>query len=191
MSDLVRLVYLGVLTVITSLSMEAMPSFVSIDCPGAEITVALGVSPVGEIVGTYLNSQNVRHGYQWNNGRFTPIDFPGALQSSANGINLAGNIVGGYLDPAGAVHGFLRRHGGGFVSIDYPGALHTLATAINMGGKIVGAYTGSAIPAHAFHGFLLDGGAIHADRFPRCESYHCHRDQFQRGYRGSISSTGG
>jgi uncharacterized membrane protein len=161
-----RLVCLGILAVLTSLSLEAMPSFVSLDFPGAEITVALGVNPAGEIVGTYLDSQNVRHGYWWSEGQFTPIDFPGALQTSADGINRAGHIVGGYLDGAGVVHGFLRGREGAFASIDFPGALHTLATAINASGKIVGAYTGILIPEHQFHGYLLDNGHFTPIDFP-------------------------
>jgi hypothetical protein len=161
-----RLACLGVLIVLNSLSLEATPSFVSIDFPGAEITVALSVNPEGEIVGTYLDSQNVRHGYRWSERRFTSIDFPGALQTSADGINLAGAIVGGYLDAAGVVHGFLRGRRGAFSSINFPGALHTLAAAINGAGKIVGVYTGSAIPAHDFRGFLLDNGQFTSVDFP-------------------------
>jgi hypothetical protein len=166
MSRPARLERLAIVFVLTSLGLEAMPSFVSIDFPGAKITVALGVNAAGEVVGTYLDPGNVRHGYRWSEGHFTSIDFPGALQSAADGINRAGDIVGGYLDPSGVVHAFLWRQEGAFTSIDFPGALHTLATAINPTGKIVGAYTGSAIPAHAFHGFLLDNGQFTPIDFP-------------------------
>jgi hypothetical protein len=160
-----RLACLGLVVVLTTLGLEAMPSFVPIDFPGAAITVALGINRGGEIVGTY-ESAGVRHGYRLSGGVFTSIDYPGALQSSAHGIGSSGNIVGAYLDSTGVVHAFLRGSGGTFTSIDFPGALHTLATAINPAGKIVGAYTGSAIPAHAFHGFLLDNGQFTKIDFP-------------------------
>jgi hypothetical protein len=166
MSNSAKLKLLGISLAVTLFRLEATPAFVSIDFPQAEITVALGVNPAGEIVGAYLDSANVRHGYRWSSGRFTSIDFPGALQSTADGINPAGDIVGGYLDPAGAVHAFLWSKGSAFSSIDFPGALHTLATAINPAGKIVGVYTGSAIPTHAFRGFLLENGHFTAIDFP-------------------------
>ena len=147
-----------------SFALEAMPPFVSIDFPQAEITVALGINPEGDIVGTY-QSAGVKHGYLLRKGLFSTI-LPGALQSTADGINSAGDIVGGYLDSAGAVHAFLWQQRSGFTPINFPGALHTLATAINADRKIVGVFTGSAIPNHAFRGFLLDKGQFAPIDFP-------------------------
>jgi hypothetical protein len=166
MGNTAKLKLLGLFLSLISFRLWATPVFVSLDFPQSVITVALAVNPAGEVVGTYLDRTNVRHGYQWSQGRFTSIDFPGALQSTADGINAEGDIVGGYLDSAGAVHAFFRKEGGPFTSINFPGALHTLATGINLTGKVVGAYTASAIPAHAFRGFLLDNGQFTPVDFP-------------------------
>jgi hypothetical protein len=166
MSSLGKLNLLGMFLALPVFRVEAVPAFVTINFPHSEVTVALGVNPTGEVVGAYIDSANVRHGYRWRKGDFTAIDFPGAIQSSADGINPAGDIVGGYLDPAGRVHGFFWSQASGFASIDFPGALHTLVAAINPTGKIVGAYTEKAIPEHAFRGFLLDSGQFTPIDFP-------------------------
>src|SRR5215469_12401147 len=125
MGNTAKLKLLGLFLALTLFRLGATPVFVSLDFPQSVITVALAVNPAGDVVGTYLDPTNVRHGYQWSQSRFISIDFPGALQSTADGINAEGDIVGGYLDSAGAVHAFLRKEGGPFTSINFPGALHT------------------------------------------------------------------
>src|SRR6266852_1346146 len=94
-------------------------AFTSIDFPGANYTVAQGITPHGDIVGQYI-SAGVGHGYLLSASSFTTIDFPGANSSYARGINPRGDIVGLYVG-AGVTHGFLLS-GGEFASIDVPGA---------------------------------------------------------------------
>jgi uncharacterized membrane protein len=76
--------------------------FTTIDAPGAqpgfEFTVASGINPRGDIVGTYIDSSFNSHGFLLSNGVFTTIDVPGAVETVAFGINAQGEIVGIYFD---------------------------------------------------------------------------------------------
>jgi len=82
------------------------PGFTPIDFLGASLTEAQGISPTGDIVGSYGNATGV-HGFLLSKGAFTTIpDFPGASTTDAKGINAEGNIVGFYSNGA-VFHGFL------------------------------------------------------------------------------------
>jgi len=114
--------------------------FSPIDAPGATATLAIGISPKGDIVGYYLDSSPPNsHGFLLSKGKFAPIDFPGAVSTFATGINLTGDIVGHYLDIGGRFHGF-RLSKGEFTPIDVPGSTFTFANGINPRGDIVGQY---------------------------------------------------
>src|SRR5262249_43845963 len=95
-------------------------------CPGgiARTTIASGINPAGDIVGSYLDGVGKQHGFLWSGwqfttvvsggqqttivsgGQLTSIDVPGdlagvagTLPTSANGINPGGDIVGSYVAP--------------------------------------------------------------------------------------------
>jgi len=73
-------------------------------CPGgvARQTIAQGINPRGDIVGTYKDAANQQHGFLLSKGQFTTIDFPGAVATIARGISPSGHIVGSYTAPAGS-----------------------------------------------------------------------------------------
>ena len=117
------------------------------------LTEAFGLNNSNEIVGGYLDSVPVRHGYFRDAfGTLTfPIDFPGAIGTLPFGINDQGVIVGRYADSAGAEHGFVLKLPNSFVSFDYPGATFTSLNGINNRGIVCGRYDdGSGL----FHGFI-------------------------------------
>src|SRR4051812_9243757 len=62
------------------------PVFTTIDPPNAVITVPYGINARGDIVGTYLDSDGVQHGFLLRKGVYTTIDFPGAEGTEARGI---------------------------------------------------------------------------------------------------------
>ncbi len=84
----------------------------TIQFPGASLTNARGINPVGEVVGVYRLA-NVNHGFLLaeDDFNFTTIDFPGAASTRALGINSRGDIVGTYalVGPLGVGHGFLLQ----------------------------------------------------------------------------------
>jgi probable HAF family extracellular repeat protein len=131
-------------------------AFEDVSFPGASPQSAEDVNDTGQIVGGYLDSSGVFHGYELSGGVFTTIDvsFPGATATLAEGINNAGEITGGWADTSGNSHGFTLI-GGTYTSFDYPGAVETWAYTINNNGDIVGYYTDTS---NVTHGFVLSGG---------------------------------
>src|SRR5579863_3766945 len=59
---------------------------------------ATGVNDSGQVVGTYLDSSSVWHGYERTLGTFTKINAPfvGATASFTSAINNSGEVVGGW-----------------------------------------------------------------------------------------------
>jgi probable HAF family extracellular repeat protein len=62
-------------------------------------TAAQGINNMGQIVGSFLDTNNIRHGFLWQAGTFTQIDVPGAISTEANGINNSSQIVGAFVVP--------------------------------------------------------------------------------------------
>jgi len=115
------------------------------------------VNDAGQIVGGYVDSSGVSHGYERSGAKFTTIDVPfaGATGTSAFAINNSGEVVGGWTDSGGATHAFTLIEGT-FASFDYPGATFTTTLDVNNAGEIVGFYNDTS---GVGHGFLLSGGA--------------------------------
>ena len=123
--------------------------FTSFDPPGAVSSTASTVNPSGAVVGAYLDSGGVTHGYLRYHGMFTTIDFPGAIFTFAGGNNPKGDIVGAYTDTSNVTHSFLLSNGV-FTSFDPPGAVLSDASGINPRGIIVGIYLDTANLEHGF-----------------------------------------
>src|SRR5262249_32271602 len=67
-----------------------------------------GINDSGVLVGYFLDSLGVTHGFLDDGVTFTTIDVPGAANfTQVNGINNAGALVGDFVDPAtGNTEGF-------------------------------------------------------------------------------------
>jgi hypothetical protein len=130
-------------------------TFRSVNKPSAIYQGATNVNDAGEIVGYYIDSGTMYHGYLKKGGKFTTIDVPfsGAVNTWADGINNSGEIVGTWED-AITDHGFVLS-GGTYTSFDYPGAVSMFVYCVNNNGVIVGTY---ADASGVSHGFSLSGG---------------------------------
>jgi uncharacterized membrane protein len=112
----------------------------------------------GQVVGTYRDKGQKRHGFIWREGIFTTFNVPDdhpVFGTVAMGINDIGEIVGNFVDVTGDnVHrqGFLRSSNGTFTKFAVPGRTFTSASGINNAGQIVGFY---ADDDFNFHGFVL------------------------------------
>ncbi len=122
--------------------------FTNFDPAGAVSSTASNITPSGEVVGAYVDSAGVEHGYVWYQGNFTTTDFPGASFTFNGGANPEGDVIGAYR-VGSAQHSFLLSHGV-FTSFDPPGSTLSDATGINPGGIIVGLYQDSAGVIHGF-----------------------------------------
>jgi probable HAF family extracellular repeat protein len=116
------------------------------------------LNDAGQIVGYYVDSSGVDHGFLYNGVTYTPLNAPsGTKGTQALGINDAGQIVGAYADSSGAVHGFLYNSSAfTYTTLNDPlGTKGTEAVGINDAGQIVGTYVDSS---GLQHGFLDTGG---------------------------------
>jgi len=142
--------------------LEKRGGFVSIDYPGATYTDSWGINPAGDIVGSYLDSHGISHGYLLRRDRFTAIDVPGAVFTGAFDINPEGDIAGHYgVPPTGKMNGFLLRNGQ-FTTYDFspPSSVFmTCGVGINPQGQIVGMWQ-DASGGQGTHGYVLDEGVF-------------------------------
>lgn len=125
-------------------------TFTTLDFPGAIHTEAYGMDLAGDIVGFYVDTNNVNHGFKETGAEFTTIDFPSATGTQVFGIDLDGiKIVGTYTDPGLVCHGFVLASNT-FTTVDVPSAVSTRAFSVNSLGTVVGSYTDSAGKVHGF-----------------------------------------
>jgi len=128
-------------------------------------TYATGINPDGAIIGYYIDSDYLYHGFlRDKHGKFTTFDVPVPTTSELRvaSINAAGAITGFYQDEAHTFHGFVRDPDGKITTIDVTtatppdppagtGAFQgTTAYAINDAGEITGWYVDVSGIAHGF-----------------------------------------
>ena len=167
-------------------------TFVDYDPPDAGIASAqgtyatpltAGINTEGEIVGEYLDSNYVFHGYlRRPNGEITEYSNPGASSAipgdwqgtQALGIDPAGEIWGEYYGADYVYHGYLRSRDGSFTEIDVPSAGTgtfqgtdacwpiTCFGGMNPAGTVTQSYLDNK---YTYHGFLRtrDGEIIKFD----------------------------
>jgi uncharacterized membrane protein len=131
-------------------------SYKTVAFPKVPEQSAFGVNDAGQIVGEYLDTSGVYHGWELSGGKFSTIDVPfaGATGTGTNGINDSGEIAGGWDGSGISQHGFTLI-GSTYTSFDYPGAVATWAWSLNNNGDIVGYWVDTS---GEFHGFVLSGG---------------------------------
>jgi len=133
-------------------------NYASVDFPNAIRTRAWGISPGGVIVGDYLDSSSVSHGFLLSEGDYVTVDVPGSLigltgtlPTSLRGASPGGDIVGDYFAPPGSsaectlagsppcIKGFLL-HLGVFSTVLFPGHSGSIPQRITPDGNIYGCY---------------------------------------------------
>ena len=137
----------------------SQPAFISIHqivttfaVPGASATFAYQVNDSDQIIGYYIDSSEMTHGYMRNSdGVLTyPIDVPGATETLLLGNNASNWGVGRYTDTSGVTHGLFFITPDDILTYDYPGATYTSLTGINKNNLICGYYTDVAGVSHGF-----------------------------------------
>jgi hypothetical protein len=125
--------------------------------PGTVETLAFGINGSGTVVGSYLDSLGIYHGYVYQSGTYTKFDPPGSAVTAAASITDAGIVYGNYTDDMGERHGFTMS-GGSFTIYDYPGAVGSVVVGIGPGGEVVGNWDDGS---DAQHGFVVVGGTYY------------------------------
>jgi hypothetical protein len=135
------------------------PGFISVNqvvttfaVPDATATFAYQVNDSNQIIGSYIDSNGMTHGYTRNSDSALtyPIDVPGATETLLLGNNAANWGVGRYTDISGVTHGLFYVTPDNILTYDYPGATYTSLNGINKNNLICGYYTDSAGISHGF-----------------------------------------
>jgi uncharacterized membrane protein len=137
--------------------------FAKINVPHSLLTDARGINARGDIAGSYIDANDILHGFLLRKGVLTSIDVPNAAVTfGTKGINARGDIVGNFLGADSVGHGFLLRDGQ-FTQIDYPGASASSVFGINNAGDLAGSYF-NAMGNES--GFILKDGIFHNVHVP-------------------------
>jgi probable HAF family extracellular repeat protein len=115
-------------------------NFTPVQYPGVPNTIVYGMNNLGDIVGRYRGTDDVRHGFMRRNGVFTTIDYPGADYNFLININDWGQVVGITWDANITVSKSFLWSNGKFTDLMPPGGVDAQAQDINDFGYIVGYY---------------------------------------------------
>ena len=129
----------------------AKHTIIKFDAPGAGTGGGQGTTPIGivddgSIVGYYIDSSDLIHGFVRSpSGDITAFDPPGSVFTIPTGMNSTHSIVGYYNLPKsfGVSNGFTRSPSGEIKTLNAPGALGTTLTGVNDKGEIAGFYDDS------------------------------------------------
>jgi hypothetical protein len=143
------------------------PTFIIFDPPGSTLTQPSAITPSEAIVGSYVDTSSVTHGFlRTPSGSFTTIDVPGSALTTPTDITPSGVITGWYCNAADclnqapfAIGGFLRAADGSFTTFSAPVGSYILGSiynflgapppSINPAGDIAGEYC-DAVTCHGF-----------------------------------------
>jgi hypothetical protein len=153
-------------------SVTAKGVFTTFDPPGSVNTVPDFINLQGAIVGEYLDSHSVAHGFILDRGEYKFVDVTGAAGTGLTGINDLGETSGSTCsDPACGItgnpnttHSFVRSPKGVFTFFDPPGATSSSTSTVSLLGAVVGVYTDSL--GELNHGYLLFFGKYTTIDFP-------------------------
>jgi hypothetical protein len=116
-----------------------------------------GLNGAGQIIGYYVDSDNVDHGYlrSPDGSTFTTIDGPEAAYTLLVGLTPNGSIAGYFGDANNVAHGLLRSPEGCLTTFDDPNAgtgsnQGTYVLGVNPPGAITGLYTDTGNTNHGY-----------------------------------------
>jgi uncharacterized membrane protein len=107
---------------------------------GAATVQPTAISDVGEVVGTWFDSNGVSHGFTWTSqAGVTSFDGPQALMTYITAVNAPGTAVGYFQDPM-TWHAFILDSKGTLTILHPPNSVQSFATGINASGQVAGEY---------------------------------------------------
>jgi uncharacterized membrane protein len=131
--------------------------FTTINNPNAGTASGQGtnvgyVNDLGQVVGSYTESNNNTVAFAGPPGRFAPVSDPlaPAFSTLTAAINDAGVVAGEWFDAGGESHGFTELRGVYTPVEDPAGTEGTRPTGISNLGVVVGFYTDSSGNLHGF-----------------------------------------
>jgi len=128
--------------------------FISIDPTGSTATVAQGINDKGEVVGAYIDSGKVQHGFLFNGKQYTNLDVPNHTSPDAWSINNKGLIAVFALNGKSLYDSFLFN-GQTYKNVDFKGAVNSFIHTIDNYGDRIYTVTDSSGTSHGV--FFLAG----------------------------------
>jgi uncharacterized membrane protein len=148
---------------------DASGDFHQIDFPGAENTLAIKISPNGDVVGCYHHQDKdwdvagggTMHGYVYQSGSYQSFPVPGTMH---NGIARDGGLIAGVVWPTQTEFHAYKIERGVYAILDLPSYVaSSYAWDVNPSGVIVGYFLDSS---NRNHGFLLNNNGFTQIDFP-------------------------
>jgi len=102
---------------------------------GAVSVFGSAINDSGAIVGYYVDSSSVTHGFLLKGKTYTTLDVPTATATYATGINKSGKISFFWIDSAGAYESSIYN-GKTYTTINVPGEPNSLALDLNAAGDV-------------------------------------------------------
>ncbi|MFZ0814714.1 MAG: glycoside hydrolase domain-containing protein [Candidatus Sulfotelmatobacter sp.] len=119
----------------------------NVDYPGAMVSQAFGINNLGQIVGTWEDTNYCDHGYLLSGGTYTSIDNPNTTCANGGtalyGINDAGQMVGSYSNPGG--QSFVYYASKFYPNNPYTSSCCNLVNGINGDATVAGFYSNNGV----------------------------------------------
>ena len=141
-----------------------MPTFTTLDFPGAIDTQIFDINNKGEIAGAYSTPDGY-HGLLYQDGELASFNAPGSTLTYALAINNAGHVAG--LFSKNELFAFVYENQS-FQGLSIPASAGgtTLPSGMNERGQIIGTFAYPSPYLSDEHGFLYKDGAVTLIDFP-------------------------
>ncbi|HTQ53057.1 MAG TPA: hypothetical protein VMI94_01280 [Bryobacteraceae bacterium] len=141
-------------------------TFTLIAFPGAQLTIANGISNAGAVCGLAEFGGNISNGFILQDGVYTQVAYPNTTDNELYGINSSGQAVGCSRPTLDQIQGYVYQNGT-FQTLNYPGATATCAYGINDNGVIVGSYATAGL--QMTRSFVYRDGVFYPFDQPNCD----------------------
>jgi len=123
------------------------------------------INDSGAIVGYYVDSTGVYHGFLLKGKKYTTVDVPGATYTFATGINKSGNISFYWVDSSGVYESSVyNAKTKKYTTVDVPGAADSYALDLNAAGDVTYEWQDAS---GVIHGALLHAKKYYKYDYPK------------------------
>ena len=114
-----------------------------------QYTIVSGMSSNGSVIGTYIDTSSVTHGFIFNGSTYTAVDVPGYSYPVLNGVNASGEVVGAVYDSSSNPHAFVWQNGTAKF-LNPPNEGYSVATGITDNNQISGYFSTTGGTVYGF-----------------------------------------
>jgi len=127
-----------------------------LEYPGSTFTAPQAINDSGLVVGTYLDSARIGHGFTYQNGSFGTFAVPGETDIEVTALSASGAIAGIYTTSS-AQHAFILS-GNTVTTYDFPGSTYTSIVGFGPNGLLAGNFSDKKT---GYGSFVYSGGTYY------------------------------